>query len=264
MDMFAVALTDELFLFQFPHLRDLQRVVDDGPWSFENNLLICEQVPVGMRPEDVQLDSVPFWIQVHGLPAMYASTEFVTKIGNYIGTFIAADPFNFGGSWKSYYRIRVRMNVAAPLQRRMKLKCRDGSLQWITFKYERLSTFCYCCGMIGHSDKFCRTVYDEGILPDAFPYGPWMRARPKRQVKPVGARWLLSNSGTWVRSSALPPPGPPPSVLEEMEALGEIQGDLKRRREDVDADPVGTDITMVETSKNVGAAGLADQARLDR
>lgn len=40
-----VPLEENLFAFQFPHIRDLHKVVDDGPWSFENKTLVCKQVP---------------------------------------------------------------------------------------------------------------------------------------------------------------------------------------------------------------------------
>ncbi|XP_019182533.1 PREDICTED: uncharacterized protein LOC109177592 [Ipomoea nil] len=188
MGMYAFSLADDLFLFQFPHPKDLQRIIDDGPWSFENHLLVCEQVSTGTRPEDVLLDSIPFWVQIHGLPAMYASPDFITKIGDYIESFIASDPFNFRGAWKSFYKIRVRLGVSSPLKRQMKLTRRDGTMQWITFKYERLNTFCYCCELLGHLDKFCKTAYEEGILPEEFPFGAWLRAGPRRHVKLVGAK----------------------------------------------------------------------------
>ncbi|XP_019186446.1 PREDICTED: uncharacterized protein LOC109181145 [Ipomoea nil] len=127
MGMYAVTLADDLFLFQVPHPKDLQRVIADGPWAFDNQLLVCDQVPPGIQPEDVALDTIPFWVQIHGLPGMYASPEFVSKIGDYIGQFMAEDPLNFGGAWRSYYRIRVRLSVSTPLKRRMRLIRRDGS-----------------------------------------------------------------------------------------------------------------------------------------
>ncbi|XP_019199062.1 PREDICTED: uncharacterized protein LOC109192810 [Ipomoea nil] len=228
MGMYAVTLVDDLFLFQFPHSKDLQRVIEDGPWSFDNQLLVCDQVPVGTRPEDVALDSIPFWVQVHGLPAMYASPDFVAKIGDYVGSFIAADPFNFGGAWRSFYRIRVRMSVSAPLKRRMKLLHRDG-----------------------------------GILPDAFPFGAWMRAGPRRQVKPVGARWLLSPTSQSSAGPITPDAGPPPATLVAMEESGRLHGDLKRRREEVvRMDGLHEeDVQMAESPKNLEKASLVDQAR---
>ncbi|XP_019161442.1 PREDICTED: uncharacterized protein LOC109158077 [Ipomoea nil] len=234
MGMVVVALADDLFLFQFPHPRDMQRIIDDGPWSFDNQLLVCEQVPPGTSLEDVTLDSIPFWVQVHGLPAIHATQEFVTKIGDYIGTFIAADPFNFGGLWKSYYRVRVRMPIATPLKRRMKLLRRDGSSQWILFRYERLGTFCYCCGILGHSEKFCRVVYNQGILPEAFPFGAWLRAGPRRQPRQIGARWLLPSLTQSAVVSDSQEGGPPPAALVAMvvyrvNSNGDVRTLLRRR-----------------------------------
>ncbi|XP_019176863.1 PREDICTED: uncharacterized protein LOC109172169 [Ipomoea nil] len=266
MGMYAVTLTEDLFLFQFPHPKDLQRVIEDGPWSFDNQLLICDQVLSGTRPEEVVLDSVPFWVQIHGLPTMYASPAFVAKIGEYVGTFIAPDPLNFGGAWRSFFRIRVRLNVLSPLKRRMKLLRRDGSSQWITFRYERLGTFCYCCGLLGHSDKFCKTAYELNILPDAFPFGAWMRAGPRRQARPVGARWLLSSGVSMTPASSTPEIGIPPATLVTMEEDKGLHGDLKRRREEgTSSDSVhDEDVRMVESSKNSEMAGLVDQARPDQ
>nr|GMC60646.1 uncharacterized protein LOC109192810 [Ipomoea batatas] len=63
MGMYVLPLEDNLFLFQFPHSKDMQWVFYDGPWLFENNLLVCKQVMVGLKLEDVVLDSVDFWIQ---------------------------------------------------------------------------------------------------------------------------------------------------------------------------------------------------------
>ncbi|XP_019150072.1 PREDICTED: uncharacterized protein At4g02000-like [Ipomoea nil] len=259
--MCAVALTEDLFLFQFPHPKDRQRVLDDGPWSFENHILVCENVPPEMRPEDVQLDSITFWVQIHGLPAVYVTSDFIAKIGNYVGSFVAIDPGNFGGSLKSFHRIRVKLMIASPLKRRMKLLRKDGTIQWITFRYERLSIFCLCCGLLGHTDKFCSKVYEEGIQPEAFPFGSWMRAGQRRQPKPVGAKWLLPSLPQQPEPHT--PPGPSPLELVAMEENVGLQGELKRRREEDEttSDVRGEDVMMTETSKNLTEAGLDSQAR---
>ncbi|XP_019158007.1 PREDICTED: uncharacterized protein LOC109154735 [Ipomoea nil] len=191
MGMHVGLLDENLFLFHFPHPKDMQRVLDDGPWLYENNLLVCAQIKLGMRPDEVDLNNIPFWVQVHGLPAVYASQDFITKIGDHVGAFMSMDPNKFGGSWRSYFRIRIMLDVNLPLKRMMKLLRRDNTSQWITFRYERLNLFYFCCGILGHTKKFCKKIYEEGIEPEAFPFGAWMKAGPRRQVKLVGARWLL-------------------------------------------------------------------------
>lgn len=180
-------------MFQFPHHRDIQRVIDNGPWSFENQTLVCKQVLAGMRPEDVVLDTIEYWVQIHDLLTMLANAEFVEKIVDYVGSFQKADPNNFWGTWNSFFRIKVSLKVNEPLKKRMKLRLREGVFQWITFKYERLNTFLFCCGLIGHSDRFCRKAYEEGIEPKDYLYGAWMRAGARRQIKPVGAKWLFAD-----------------------------------------------------------------------
>lgn len=59
----------------------------------------------------------------------------------------------------------------------MKLKKKDGSFFWVAFKYERLHTFCYFCGLLGHSMQFCRKLYGVRITPEDLPYGAWLREK---------------------------------------------------------------------------------------
>ncbi|XP_019162222.1 PREDICTED: uncharacterized protein LOC109158785 [Ipomoea nil] len=257
MGMRILPIEENLFLFQFPHLKDMQRVIDDGPWTFENHTLALDKVPIGANPADITLEFVDFWIQVHDLPIVFASADFIPRIGNHIGTFKATDPHNFGGTWRSFFRIRVQVDIRQPLKRRMRLFRRDGSAHWVNFKYERLGTFGFCCGVLGHSEKFCKKAYDEGLEPDIYPYGAWMRVGARRQVRPIGAKWLLQD----LPSAASPAPTQNSgSTIQEVEAVEPstgLHGDLKRRREG----NAEEDVIMVDHSKNAGSAILAAQAR---
>lgn len=58
-----------------------------------------------------------------------------------------------------YLSIRVNMDLGQPLKRRMKIKREGGDWSWVNFKYERLSTFCFVCDMVGHSVRDCNIVY---------------------------------------------------------------------------------------------------------
>lgn len=70
----------------------------------------------------------------------------------------------FTGVWREFM-IRVKIDITKPLKRRMKLRKAGGEWIWITFKYENVPMFCFICGIIGHSEKFCNTLFDtpEGI-----------------------------------------------------------------------------------------------------
>ncbi|XP_060959275.1 uncharacterized protein LOC133030519 [Cannabis sativa] len=76
----------------------------------------------------------------------------------------------------------------------MKLKRTDGEWLWTNFKYEFLPTFCFICGIIGHSERFCSRIYDTPLELIGKPYGLWMKAQPQRKNKLIGARWLRTGT----------------------------------------------------------------------
>lgn len=69
-------------------------------------------------------------------------------------------------------RIRVTIDLSKPLKRRMKVKKSGSVWVWITFKYENVPTFCFICGLLGHSEKFCNKLFDTPEEDIVKPYGP--------------------------------------------------------------------------------------------
>lgn len=120
------------------------------------------------------------WVQIHDLQVGFRSERVIQDIGNYVGTFIKNDTNNYNGVWRDYFRVRVRINIEVPLRRKMKLKRKEGEWVWVTFKYEHAPTFCFICGIIGHSERFCpKLVQQVGDVTERM-YGTWMRAAPRR------------------------------------------------------------------------------------
>ncbi|VFR00567.1 unnamed protein product [Cuscuta campestris] len=184
-----------LFSFVFFHKSDLQRVLEEGPWSFENNTLVCRQVEIGDLPSSVVLDTVDLWVQLYDLPLGYTSDSVLAQIGNFIGSFLKCDDRQVSVPWRAFYRIRVSIPIAKPLKHRMKFIKRDSSWTWVNFKYERLHTFCFFCGLMGHSHKICLRAREATIPVDQYPYGPNLRAGLSRGPRAVGQRWLVPASG---------------------------------------------------------------------
>lgn len=80
-------------------------------------------------------------------------------------------------------RIKVKINLEKPIKRGTKIRFGDSNPIWLPVTYERLPSFCYWCGKLGHTHRDCLQVHekeDKGeILEEAdFPYGDWMRASP--------------------------------------------------------------------------------------
>ena len=56
----------------------------------------------------------------------------------------------------------------------------DDDKFWVHYKYERLPTFCFLCGIMGHDDKHCQAYLNrQNATPQ---YGDWLRAN--------GSGWL--------------------------------------------------------------------------
>uniref|UniRef100_A0A803PL05 Reverse transcriptase domain-containing protein n=1 Tax=Cannabis sativa TaxID=3483 RepID=A0A803PL05_CANSA len=98
------------------------------------------------------------------------------------------------GIWRDYLRIRVTVNIDLPLKRRIKLKKTNGDWLWCQFEYEFVPTFCFICGIIGHSESFCHKLFETPIDQIKKPYGLWMKAEPRRKKQRIGAQWLRTGT----------------------------------------------------------------------
>nr|KYP46012.1 hypothetical protein KK1_032396 [Cajanus cajan] len=91
-----------VFLFQFYHPLDLKRVLDNGPWNFENNILIVSKIFESDIPKDIPLNHVDVWVQVHNFPAGFISQNIGEHLGNSLGTFLDYDSKHNASLRKSY------------------------------------------------------------------------------------------------------------------------------------------------------------------
>ena len=193
-------LSSNLFLFQFFHELDMERVVKGGPWTFNQHLLIISHLKIGDSPNQVPLFSSEFWVQVHDLPCGFMSEKVGKEIGKFIGNYIEADANCFDGVWRNFMRIRVAIDVRKPLKKKMRIKKLGGEWAWICFKYEKMPTFCFFCGIIGHNERFCEKLFDCKEKPVEMPYGAWLRAPNRRGVNQVGERWLRQEAPATVEA----------------------------------------------------------------
>ncbi|KAM7462242.1 hypothetical protein LguiA_030363 [Lonicera macranthoides] len=105
-------------------------VIKGGPWTFDQQLFVFTLLDQDTNPHEAVLNYADFWVQVHNLSARLMSEQVVTAIGNFIGQFISFDPKNFDELWKSYLRIRVRVDVSKALKSNMKFKKRNQEESW--------------------------------------------------------------------------------------------------------------------------------------
>ncbi|CAH9112560.1 unnamed protein product [Cuscuta epithymum] len=144
------------YMFQFYSESDMKRVLDEGPWTFDQNLIVLAKLKQGDLPLKVPLNRADFWLQVHhDVPMGYFSVKNAIKIWNFVGSFIKVDEYNFSLEWNPYMRLRVSIDLNMPLKRKLFLQSNERENFCVKFRYEKLSSLCFACGIIGQS---CRKV----------------------------------------------------------------------------------------------------------
>uniref|UniRef100_A0A803PIN7 Reverse transcriptase domain-containing protein n=1 Tax=Cannabis sativa TaxID=3483 RepID=A0A803PIN7_CANSA len=194
MGMYVKELNPNLFLFQFYHEIDIQLVIDGSPWTYDRKPFIFTRLKEGDNPRLVEINHLDMWVQLHNLQPGNMTLSVMTALGNFIGTFIESDPNNFVGVWRDFLRVRVRINVIKPIKRRMKVSTDNASWYWANFKYEKLPTFCFICGIIGHSERFCPRLLLKPLHLQEKPYTLELRACLQRRHSTFGAQWLRSGA----------------------------------------------------------------------
>lgn len=154
-------IESQRYLFQFFHEFDMDRILEGGPWTFDNHILILQRLKQGEFPTQIPLNLVPFWVQIYDLPFGYISEPIGRQLGDFIGQYLSYDSSNSSGLWKTYMRIRVAVDVGRPLRRCKKINKPGGDSFIVQFKYERLGSFCFVCGALGHTERFCEILFSS-------------------------------------------------------------------------------------------------------
>nr|XP_023921435.1 uncharacterized protein LOC112032902 [Quercus suber] len=71
-----------LFQFKFQTEVDMVRIIQDGPWSFDNQLLLLQSWQKGMTVGNIKLEFASLWIQIWGAPVDMVSPQVAREVGN--------------------------------------------------------------------------------------------------------------------------------------------------------------------------------------
>ncbi|CAI9107648.1 OLC1v1007055C1 [Oldenlandia corymbosa var. corymbosa] len=173
--VFEIKQKQNTFVFCFQERQDWINVLLDSPWNIKGGLLILSIWSPGKIPDELDLSSSPFWVQIHGLPVDYLTEETALKIGKILGKFICLDSTGFDDgkfSWKNFLRIRVIIDTRRPLLTGHWISRTGLKDIWVDYRYEKLGLFCYKCGRIGNRYMNCK--FPEGKAK----FGPWLSVPP--------------------------------------------------------------------------------------
>ena len=170
-DLQIMDMGNNVLRFKFGSEYQLKWVEQNGPWNFDNNLLLLCRWRRGLSAANIKFTHSPFWVQIWGLPFELMSEEVGRKLGNSIGRFIEMDRQARQSEQAKFMRIRVDLQLDKPLRRGGRVASVVGEKCWVSFRYERLPVFCFQCGKLGHDEKHCLDLLDQ---QNPKQYGDWL------------------------------------------------------------------------------------------
>lgn len=176
-------------------------VMEGSLWTFDKFHLIYKRLKAGDNPREIVLNKMDIWVQLHEMNPGFMDQRVVTDNGSYIGSFVESDQNSFIRVWRDYICVRVTITIDKPLKRRMKFKKSETNWCWVNFKYEDVPTFCFICGLIGHSKKYYERIFEVPKTQIERPYRSWMCAELKEGNHTMGSKWLRQGGSTHPLSS---------------------------------------------------------------
>lgn len=147
---------DNVYAFGFKKEEDLCRVISRGPWSVMGSLLILRKWDQKKSFSELDFNFSPFWVQIHGLPLGLLNSKAGMTIARSLGEIIAVEEPGDKGRLANFLRVRVWVDITKPLKKGFFLRRPLEGDSWVRYKYERLSDFCYGCGVVGHAVNECK------------------------------------------------------------------------------------------------------------
>lgn len=84
------SIANQRYLFQFFHEVDVCMVLNDGPWTFDGNLLLLARLNQGLTPTSVALIHMDIWIRID-LSVGFTFEKTGRMLGNYVGSYLQFD-----------------------------------------------------------------------------------------------------------------------------------------------------------------------------
>ena len=72
-------------MFQFNHRLDVAKVLEEGPWLYDNYNLVVDCIAPGVVSSSLDLNHLDIWVQVHQLPFGLVEQRVANGIGSFLG-----------------------------------------------------------------------------------------------------------------------------------------------------------------------------------
>lgn len=184
-DIKIIEVGEGLLQFKFSMESQLKWAVENGPWCFDDHLLVLKKWQKGMTAQNITFPTISLWVQVWGLPFELMNEETGKEIGGGLGKVLQVDAKAFHSEQARFLRVRVDIPLDKPLRRGAPVVSPEGDRAWVAFKYERIVGLCYACGRLGHEMRACPNTDQPATFSakTETPYGEWMKAGSRRRAE---------------------------------------------------------------------------------
>ncbi|XP_039129164.1 uncharacterized protein LOC120265358 [Dioscorea cayenensis subsp. rotundata] len=151
------------------------RLLSDGPWTL--NGLTLQSTLRGVRFFELLLSRPQQWSGFNFITRRLSfwDGESLDTIVAHLGNLVKVDDLTLSLSRSKFARVCVEIDLSKPLCRGFWVGD-DSHRVFVVVLYERLPTFCYSCGVIGHGSNSCShqavAGLDRAPPPPRVPRGP--------------------------------------------------------------------------------------------
>nr|POE55108.1 hypothetical protein CFP56_35108 [Quercus suber] len=134
-DLKIMDVGEGLLQFKFSMESQLNWVLNNGLWSFDNHLLLLKRWERGMKAF-TDFKYVPVWVLVWQLPFDLINEDTEKDVGGGIGRVLEVDCKAIAVDQARFLRIRVELPLDKPIQRGAPMLSSEGVKVQIAFQYE--------------------------------------------------------------------------------------------------------------------------------
>ena len=113
-----IEVGSNLFQFKFQSEFDMVRIIQDDPWSFDNQfqLLLLRRWQKGMTVENIKLEHASLWIQIWGASFDMVSPQVAKEVGSRLGIVEEVEWKQRRDDPNFFMRVKVALPIGKPLR----------------------------------------------------------------------------------------------------------------------------------------------------
>lgn len=131
------------FIFSFISVEQKDLILSQGPWNFKGSYMILQEWDPNQTLDEVDLSTVVFSVQIHGLPLEIVDVENARLIGSKLGVILEMDDVE---AHHSFIRLKIKFHTSASLEPRFYFPRLMGNLFGLVLNMSGYRLFVFIVG----------------------------------------------------------------------------------------------------------------------